>query len=82
MAAKHHYKRSLAILVLVAIAAAHGIAPSRIALDWPTVALIGIAALLFLVPQLESLVPLVKKFKIGEAEIELRDQAKCAGADC
>jgi hypothetical protein len=75
MAAKRQYKRSLAIFVLVAIVAAHGIAPSRIALDWPMVALIGIAALLFLVPQLESLVPLVKKLKIGEAEIELRDQA-------
>src|SRR5262245_43813296 len=75
MAVKPRYKRSFAIFVLVAIAAAHGIAPSRMALDWPTVALIGVAALLFLVPQLESLVPLVRKLKIGEAEIELRDQA-------
>jgi hypothetical protein len=75
MPSKRDYKRPLTVLVLILFVVAHSIFPSRIGLDWPTVALFGIALFLWVAPQLEFLLPFVKKFKIGEAEIELREQA-------
>jgi hypothetical protein len=71
---KRDYKRPLTILILFLFIAAHSLVPSRFGLDWPTVALLGIALALLLAPQLEFLLPFVKTLKIGKTEIELREQ--------
>lgn len=68
-------KRLLVGLVLVLVVIVHSLVPSRIGLDWPTVALLGVALFLLFAPPLEFLLPFVKTIKIGETEIELRQQA-------
>lgn len=41
--------------------------------DTNSIWLIGIAALLFILPDLKSLAPYIKKIKVGEAELELKE---------
>lgn len=52
----------------------HSIAPSRLALDWPTVVVLAVALFLLVAPELEFLLPFIKKLKIGAAEVELREK--------
>ena len=67
-------KRLLAVLLLALFAIVHSLVPSRLALDWPTVALLGVALFLSVVPELEFLLPFIKKLKIGAAEVELQEK--------
>jgi uncharacterized protein YutE (UPF0331/DUF86 family) len=53
----------------------HGVAPNRLLLDWPMVALLAMAAALCLVP-FSTLLGLIEKLKYGEFEILLRDVKK------
>ncbi|HXM96920.1 MAG TPA: hypothetical protein VN982_00440 [Candidatus Dormibacteraeota bacterium] len=69
------YKRPIIILVLLTFVAVHSVLPSRLGLDWPSVAVLGIAFSLWLVPRWETLLPFVKTLKVGRTEIELREQA-------
>jgi len=69
------HRRRLAALILLLLVVAHCIAPTRFILDWPSIAILGIALCLFLAPQLKLLLPFVKAIKIGETEIHLREQA-------
>src|ERR1700722_11857635 len=64
-------KRTISVGLLALFATIHCIAPSRLALDWPTVAVFGVALLLFVGPEVEYLLPFIKKFKLGSAELEL-----------
>ena len=75
MWAAFKYKRQFAAVILLLFVIAHCIAPSRVVLDWPSIALLGIALGLVLAPQLKILLPFVKAIKIGETEIHLREQA-------
>ena len=68
------YRRPVAVLVLLTIFGIHVLQPEKFKLDWPGVALLGGALALFLIPKLELLLPFVKKLKVGEAEIELRER--------
>jgi hypothetical protein len=72
-----HYvtKRTLAVGVLALLATIHCIVPSRLALDWPTVAVLGVALLLFVGPEVEYFLPFIKKFKLGSAEVELIERS-------
>ena len=68
-------KRRLAALILLLFVIAHCVAPTRFILDWPSIAVLGIALCLLMAPQLKLLLPFVKAIKIGETEIHLREQA-------
>lgn len=70
------YGKWLVALIFFAIAGVHSLFPSRVTLDWQTVALVCVSLLLALAPKLEYLLPLVKKLKWGEAEIELQEKAE------
>lgn len=72
---KREYKRSLIALVLLLFVAAHGALPSRFTLDWPAVVLLGLAVCIWWGPRIGALAPFVKRLKVGETEIELREQA-------
>ncbi len=69
------FRRRLAAFILLLFVVAHCIAPTRFILDWPSIAILGIALSLLLAPQLRLLLPFVKAIKIGETEIHLREQA-------
>lgn len=58
--------------VLFALAIGHGFFPTRFMLDWPTVALIALAGLVMGWRKVEAILPLVKRFKLGQAEIEMQ----------
>jgi len=66
-------KKPLAV-VLALFAIVHSLVPSRLALDWPTVAVLSVALFLFVAPELEYLLPFIKKLKIGAAEVELQEK--------
>src|SRR5260370_22013522 len=50
--------------------------PNRAQLDWPTITLIVICISLVGVPEISRLLPLIKKLKLGEAEIELQESVQ------
>lgn len=63
------------VVILFAIAAIHALFPSRLTLDWPTVVLVSASVLLAIAPKLDRFLPLLKRLKIGQAEIELQEKA-------
>jgi hypothetical protein len=65
----------LALLTLV-IFVAHVVWPNRVQIDWPTIALLAIFMALIGAPELSKLLPLVKRFKLGEAEIEMQESVR------
>jgi hypothetical protein len=71
---KRDYQRFFAVAILIAFVIAHSLFPSRFGLDWPSVALLATALCLFLLPRFLPFLPLLKTFKIGKAEFELREQ--------
>ena len=68
-------RRTLAAVILLLLVVAHCLAPTRFILDWPSIAVLGIALCLLMAPQLKLLLPFVKAIKVGETEIHLREQA-------
>jgi hypothetical protein len=76
-ATKRHYL--LAILFCV-LAVVHGIWPTKLTLDWPSVALLAIALALCFLPELAALAPLVKSLKLGAAQIEMRERTDTLAA--
>jgi hypothetical protein len=67
-------KRLVLAVAILAVAIFHSLNPGRLALDWPTIVLIGLALLLVLAPELESVAPFIKKLKIAGTEIELQQR--------
>jgi len=72
MAESTRQRHLLAILVLV-IVVAHVLFPSRVQIDWPTIALVGILILLVFASKLSWILPFVKRIKLGEAEVEMQE---------
>ena len=72
MAETAKLRNTLAVVVFV-IALAHTIFPTRVQIDWPTIALIGICILLIFAPKLSWILPFVKRIKLGEAEVEMQE---------
>jgi len=61
-------------LVLVGLGVAHSIWPQRVSLDWPAVALLITGVLFCFSKQVAALLPYVKRLKVGDAEIEIREK--------
>jgi uncharacterized protein YutE (UPF0331/DUF86 family) len=72
MAESARQRNLLATLVFV-IVVAHILYPSRVQIDWPTIALVGIFILLVFAPKLSWIIPFVKRIKLGEAEVEMQE---------
>ena len=65
----------LALLVL-AILVAHVVLPNRAQVDWPAIALLAILISVVAAPELSKILPLVKRLKLGEAEIEMQESVQ------
>jgi hypothetical protein len=65
--------RWLAVVALIAISVFHMIWPSRLALDWQSVALIAIAVVLGAANHLANIIPLLKSVKAGELAFEFKE---------
>jgi uncharacterized protein YutE (UPF0331/DUF86 family) len=61
-------------LFLLGVGLVHAIWPQRLAMDWPSVALIFGGVLFFFAEQVRKSLPYLKRLKIGEAEIELQEK--------
>jgi len=61
-------------LFLLGIGIAHAIWPQRLAMDWPSVALVFGGVLFLYSKQIPKWLPYLKRLKIGEAEIELQEK--------
>ena len=59
---------------MILLALGHAISPQHIALDWPDVSLLIIGAALLFSKELSAGLPYLKKLKLGEAEIELKEK--------
>ena len=62
--------------VLLAIAVGHSLLPSRISLDWPTIAVLATAAFLFNAHELRKFLPFIKSLEVAGAKVELREKAQ------
>jgi len=67
------WKRWVIVIFCVALILARYIYPS-IQIDTTTVWLVAIAAIAFLFPEIKSFTPYIKRVKIGDTEVELKDQ--------
>lgn len=63
-------------LFLLGVGLVHARWPQRLAMDWPSVALIFGGVLFFFAEQLGKWLPYLKRLKIGEAEIELQEKLR------
>jgi hypothetical protein len=72
--AKKRFASVTTATVLFGIAIVHGFFPSRFTLDWPAVALIGLSGVILHWRKIEALLPLIKRLKLGEAEIEIQQK--------
>lgn len=66
-------KRWIVIIFCVGLVVA-GLLSPMMKIDTNAIWLIGIAAIVFVLPNLRSLMPYVKKIRIGDAELELREE--------
>jgi hypothetical protein len=64
-------KRVLVGVLVLGVAVAHSLWPGRVQLDWPTVALLAIFISIVAARELSKFLPMVKRLKLGDAEIEL-----------
>lgn len=69
------WKRAFIALLCLAFAVGHAIVPQA-TIDAVSVWLIGIAALMFLLPDLTAVLPYLKRVKVGDTEIELAKLGK------
>ncbi len=63
-------------LLTLSIALLHIFWPSRVQMDWPTIALLAISFAFICGPELSTILPLIKRLRLGEAEIEMQDSVK------
>jgi hypothetical protein len=69
-------RRYLLALLAFAILVAHIVWPNRASVDWPTIALLAILIALIGAPELSKFLPLIKRLKLGEAEIEMQESVQ------
>jgi hypothetical protein len=69
-----NWKTPWAGALLIGLSIAHSIWPQRISLDWPSVSLLLAGVLLCFARSSMALLPYVKRFKLGEIEIELNEK--------
>jgi uncharacterized protein YutE (UPF0331/DUF86 family) len=69
-----NWKTATMGLFLLGVGLVHARWPQRLAMDWPSVALIFGGILFFFAGQLGKWLPYLKRLKIGEAEIELQEK--------
>jgi hypothetical protein len=69
-------RRILAGVLVSAVIVAHVGWSSHVSLDWPTIALVGFVVAVLFAPEISQLLPLIKRIKIGEAEIELQESVQ------
>lgn len=63
-------------VILGGIAIAHILAPSHVQIDWPTITLVVIGLILvFFWSEIVAILPNIKRLRLGDAEIEMRDEA-------
>lgn len=67
--------RRIVAFIIGAVAVAHIFSPSHVQIDWPTITLVIIAlTLVFFWSEIAAILPNIKRLKLGEAEIEMRDE--------
>jgi len=67
--------RRIAAVIIAGIAIAHIFSPSHVQIDWPTITLVIIALILaFFWSEIAAILPNIKRLRLGEAEIEMRDE--------
>ncbi len=66
-------EKRFVVVILCTIFVVAGMLSPTMKIDSNAIWLIGIAAIVFVLPNLRSLMPYVKKIKIGDAELELRE---------
>jgi hypothetical protein len=69
-------RQFLAGILVLGLIVAHVGWSTRIPLDWPTIALLGIFLTILATPELSKVLPLIKRFKAGEVEIELEESVQ------
>lgn len=68
--------RRVVAFIIGAVAVAHIFAPSHVQIDWPTITLVVVALILaFFWSEIAAILPNIKRLKLGDAEIEMRDEA-------
>jgi len=70
------WKTITAGLFFVAIGMIHAAWPQRVSIDWPTLALLTLGVALLFGHRISAALPYVKRLKLGEAEIEMREKLK------
>lgn len=69
-------RRVLAGVLVSGVIVAHVGWSSHVSLDWPTIALVAIVVGVVFAPEISKLLPLIKRIKVGEAEIELQESVQ------
>jgi hypothetical protein len=69
-------RRVIAGLLVSGLIVAHVGWSARVPLDWPTLTLVAVAVGIVFAPELSKLLPLIKRIKVGEAEIELQESVR------
>lgn len=69
-------RRVLAGVLVSGVIVAHVGWSSHVSLDWPTIALVAIVVGIVFAPEISKLLPLIKRIKVGEAEIELQESVQ------
>lgn len=67
-------ERRILLVVICGIIVIAGMLSPAMRIDTNAVWLIGIAAIVYFLPNLKSLMPYVKRIKIGDTEVELREE--------
>ncbi|HNM37405.1 MAG TPA: hypothetical protein PKI33_10085 [Anaerolineales bacterium] len=70
---KSEWKRWIIVFFCLALIVVRYFYPA-VQIDAPTVWLVVIAAIAFLLPELKSFTPYIKRVKIGDTEVELKDE--------
>lgn len=68
------WKTIMAGLFFVAVGLTHAIWPQKVSADWPTVALLTLGVALLFRHRISAVLPYIKRLKLGEAEIEMREK--------
>lgn len=69
-------RRYLLALLILALVVTHLAWPGRVKLDWPTITLLAMFISLIGARELSRFLPLVKRLKLGEAEIEMQESVQ------
>lgn len=68
------WKTIAAGLFFVALGFTHALLPQKVSADWPTVALLTLGLALLFGRRITAVLPYIKRLKLGEAEIEMREK--------